>query len=169
MVASLATFIGFLGRFYWFFDLFSHFRVQYILGLLVFGFLLLVGRRRKMAVTFLIFACANLVVVLPLYFGGQSRPTNDTPMLRAMLINVNTRLGDANRVKYVVSDADPDILVLEEISHQWISDLAWLTNSYPYSITQPREDNFGIGVFSKLALDESKVCYIGRENLGTYN
>jgi endonuclease/exonuclease/phosphatase (EEP) superfamily protein YafD len=78
-----------------------------------------------------------------------------------MLLNVNTRLGDANRVKEVILNANPDILVLEEISSQWMSDLAWLTNSHPYSITQPREDNFGIGLFSKLPLAESEIAYIG--------
>ena len=32
VVASLATVIGFIGRFYWFFDLFSHFRIHYLLA-----------------------------------------------------------------------------------------------------------------------------------------
>jgi hypothetical protein len=30
-----------------------------------------------------------------------------------------------------------------------------------HSLTQPREDNFGIGLFSKLPLEESEVAYIG--------
>jgi endonuclease/exonuclease/phosphatase (EEP) superfamily protein YafD len=165
VVASAATLIGFLGRFSWFPDLFSHFRVQYFLGLLVLGVLLLVGRRRRTATVFLILASVNLAMVLPLYFGKPHKPADASPAVRAMLLNVNTRLGDADRVKSVVSDADPDILVLEEISSVWMSDLAWLTSSYPHSLAQPREDNFGIGLFSKLPLAEAEVVYIGEADV----
>ena len=161
VVACAATLFGFLGRFWWFLDLFSHFRVQYLVGLLVFGLLLFLGHRRRTAAMFLVFACVNLVMVLPLYFGRQSRPAGGGTPLRAMLLNVNTRLGDAARVKDAVSAADPDILVLEEISARWMTDLAWLTNAYPHSLAQPREDNFGIALFSKLPLAESEVTYIG--------
>lgn len=161
-VACLATLFGFLGRFSWFLDLFSHFRVQYLIGLGVLGLLHLLGRRLRTAATFLGFTCVNLALVLPLYFGKPVAPLVDTmPGLRAMLINVNTRLGDAERVRTVISQADPDILVLEEISERWMADLTWLTNSYPYSITEPREDNFGIGLFSKLPFAESEVATIG--------
>ena len=178
VVACAATLFGFLGRFSWFLDLFSHFRVQYLVGLLVLGLLLFIGRRRRTAATFLAFATVNLALILPLYFGRQSRPADGTPALRAMLLNVNTRLGDAGLVRNVVSGADPDILVLEEISSRWMSDLAWLTNSYPHSLVQPREDNFGIGIFSKVPIAESEVSYIGdadvpsilaRVNLGYAN
>ncbi|NEO86669.1 MAG: hypothetical protein F6J87_20785 [Spirulina sp. SIO3F2] len=161
VLASVGTVFGFLGCFSWFLDLFSHFRVQYLLGLLVLGVLLLVRRRRRTATVFLILALVNLAIVLPLYFGQPHKPTESSPILRAMLVNVNTRLGDASRLRSVVSDADPDILVLEEINSVWISDLAWLTNSYPHSLAQPREDNFGIGLFSKLPLAGAEVLYIG--------
>jgi endonuclease/exonuclease/phosphatase (EEP) superfamily protein YafD len=161
IAASVGTILGFLGRFSWFLDLFSHFRVQYMLGLLALGVVLFIGRRRRTATAFLVLACVNLVPVLPLYLGKPKMPDKATPALRAMLLNVNTRLGDANRVRAVVSDADPDILVLEEISSAWMLDLAWLTNSYPHSLAQTREDNFGIGLFSKLPLADAEVVYIG--------
>lgn len=132
-----------------------------MLGLLTFGIVMLAGHHRKTAVLFLSLSCVNLMLVLPLYFGRPGKPTAANPPLRAMLLNVNTRLGDASRVRAVVSDADPDLLVLEEISSAWISDLEWLTNSYPYSLTQPREDSFGIGLFSKLPIAEADVVYIG--------
>ena len=160
-VASAATLLGFFGRFSWFLDLFSHFRVQHFLGLLVLGVLLVPGRRYKTAFVFLTLSIVNLLVILPLYFGETNRPVKATPVMRAMLLNVNTRLGDADRVRAVISDANPDILVLEEISSRWMSDLAWLTNSYPHSLSQPREDNFGIGLFSKLPFTNAEVVYIG--------
>ncbi len=161
VVACAATTCGLLGRFSWLLDLFSHFRVQYLIGLTVLGGLLLVLRRRKTAVAFLAFAGANLATVLPLYFGGQNAPPEGASALRAMLLNVNTETGDADRVKQAIQDADPDVLVLQEINSRWVADLSWLESSHPYRVTQPREDNFGVGLFSKLPIAWSEIAYIG--------
>ncbi|MFC1461794.1 endonuclease/exonuclease/phosphatase family protein [Verrucomicrobiota bacterium] len=161
VVACSATLFGFLGRFSWFLDLFSHFRVQYLLGLCILGFVFLAARRRRTAAVFIAFACINLTIVLPLYFGSQAPAPEATRTLRAMLLNVNTHFGDAERVRQIIQEVNPDILVLEEISSQWVLDLRLLANSYPHSRLQPREDNFGIGLFSKLPFAEGKVVYIG--------
>ncbi len=110
---------------------------------------------------FIALACVNLGVVLPLYFGKLPRPVEAMPSVRAMLLNVNTHNGDPERVREVVVTTNPDILVLEEIGARWVPFLTWLENSYPYSLTQLREDNFGIGLFSKLPLAEGEVIYIG--------
>src|SRR5690606_16534395 len=37
VLGCMATLFGSLGRYWWFFDLFSHFRVQYVFGLVVLG------------------------------------------------------------------------------------------------------------------------------------
>ena len=159
-VASIATILGFLGSFSWFFDLFSHFRVQYFLGLLVIGVLMWVGKHRKTAGIFLLLAVVNMAVVFPFYFGRQSINPQNAP-LRAMLLNVNTSLGDANRVRAVVEAEAPDFLVLEEINTRWLADLVWLTNAYPHRLVQPREDNFGIALYSKLPLQDGQIINIG--------
>lgn len=161
LVASAATVAGFLGRWSWFLDLFSHFRVQYALGLLVAGGLLLLGRRRRTAAGFLVLACVNLATVLPLYLASPGASGETTPALRAMLINVNTRFGDAEEVRAAILAADPDLLVLQEVNAQWMSALSSLTNAYPHRRVQPREDNFGIGFFSKMPLVEAEVLAIG--------
>jgi endonuclease/exonuclease/phosphatase (EEP) superfamily protein YafD len=160
-VACSATLFGFLGRFSWFLDLFSHFRVQYLIGLGILGVLLLVARRFKTAVVFFTFASINLGFVLPLYLDGHVAEPEKAGTLRAMLINVNTRLGDAELVKQTIQEFDPDIIVLEEINARWVLDLQWLDNSHTHSCVQPREDNFGIGLFSKHPIAESEIVYIG--------
>jgi endonuclease/exonuclease/phosphatase (EEP) superfamily protein YafD len=160
--ACAATLLGFLGRLSWFLDLFSHFRVQYLLGLTALGAVLLVARRRVLALVFLGFAGMNLALVLPLYVGRPTASDARAPALRAMLLNVNTHLGDTNRVRQAIADVDPDILVLEEIGSRWLAGMAWLTNAYPHSRIEPREDNFGIGLYSKRPLVESRVVHVGR-------
>jgi endonuclease/exonuclease/phosphatase (EEP) superfamily protein YafD len=88
-----------------------------------------------------------------------------TPTLRAMLLNVNERRGDPARVKQVIQEMDPDIVVLVEISPKWIRDLQWLAISHPYSCVRPRDDNFGIGVFSKMPLADCEIVFIGEAHV----
>ncbi len=66
VIACVATVLGFCGRFWWTFDLFAHFRVQYFLGLAVVAVLLLIPRQRKLAACFAVFALINLAVILPI-------------------------------------------------------------------------------------------------------
>ncbi len=160
-VACAATVFGFLGRFWWFLDLFSHFRVQYLIGLMILGLALLVGRRYKTAAVFIFFACLNLATVLPLYFPDQSDGVAPSETLRTMQLNANLGADNTEQVIDTVQKFDPDILLLEEISSRSLNDMQSLTDRYEHTCVQPRTDNFGIGLFSKLPLAEKKIVEIG--------
>jgi endonuclease/exonuclease/phosphatase (EEP) superfamily protein YafD len=121
----------------------------------------MVARRFKTAIVFFTFAIINLGFVLPLYLDRHVAESESASSLRAILINVNTRLGDVERVKQTIQQFDPDIIVLEEINARWVLDLQSLDNSHPHSCVEPREDNFGIGLFSKHPLAKREIVYIG--------
>jgi len=160
-VLCAATLLGFLGRFWWLLDLFSHFRVQYFVGLAVLGLILLFSRRGITATLFLLLAAINLAQVLPLYFGAPSAKMSASATTRLMLINVNAQAGDPARVRETVRESAPDILVLEEVDERWITELSDLHDTYPHSVVEPREDDFGVALFSKLPLLQSEVVFIG--------
>ena len=154
------TLFGFAGRHSWLLDLFSHFRVQYLVLLTLSGIVLLAARHHKTAALFLAFALINLIEISPLYLQAHKTPPANAMTMRIAFINVNTRLGDAARVSAFIREANPDLLVLEETSSKWLQDLAWLRSPYPHSLTEPRDDNFGIAVFSKLPFARSEVVYL---------
>ena len=82
-----------------------------------------------------------------------------------MLLNVNTRYGDPLRVARAIEEQDPDLLLLEEIDSGWVEKLGGLARSHPYSITEPRDDNFGIGFWSKLPIQKGEIVYIGKADV----
>lgn len=82
-----------------------------------------------------------------------------------MLLNVNTHSGDPVRVARMVNETNPQVLVLEEISARWLVDLEGALRAYPHSQVSPREDNFGIGLFSKFPLSNARVVNIGEAQL----
>jgi endonuclease/exonuclease/phosphatase (EEP) superfamily protein YafD len=161
--ACTATVLGFLGQAWWFFDLFSHFRVQYLLGLSVIALILLLFRKRRISLVFAAFALINLAVILPIYIGKPPAGTLNSPALRAMLINVNTQNGSAERVAECIRENNPDLLVLEEINTRWLDNLQSALSSYPYSNVHPRDDNFGIALFSKLPFSQDDIIYFSYE------
>jgi len=161
LVASLATIFGFMGQFAWFLDILAHFRVQYCVGLGMLGLIHLLAKRWKSAAVFLLLAAVNLAVLLPWCQGRMGDSALDGPRLRVLLLNVHIELGDPRLVRTVILEHEPDVVVLEEISSRWLRELEWLSRSYPHHCLEPRDDSFGIGLFSRLALEESATVMIG--------
>lgn len=160
-MAGTASLLGFLGSYNWFLDLFSHFRVQYFFGLsgvALFGLIL-----RKPCATGLFGALAvlNLCIILPLYFGRFSTSASGAIVVRAMLFNVNTRQGNAIEVAAAIHRFNPDILVLEEVNAEWVEKLKPVLAAYRHFEQDPREDNFGLALFSKWPFVHSRTIYIG--------
>lgn len=156
------TVLGCLGRYWWLTDLFSHFRVQYAIGLFLLSALFFINRRIITAILFLAFSLSNMCIIVPLYMGGTGKEEKSENTFRAVLINVNTQNTNTGRVCKYILEVNPDILVLEEINSRWVEALKTIESSYPYSLSQPREDNFGIGLFSKWPLANEQVTYIGK-------
>ena len=109
---AIATLFGFLGRFHWFLDLFSHFRVQYMQLCLVSFFIAMWKRRNKRAVALVLLVCLNYALVLPLYI-GKPAPATGNPY-RAMLMNINAGNGNTERSQILRRLYDPPVPVQPE-------------------------------------------------------
>jgi endonuclease/exonuclease/phosphatase family metal-dependent hydrolase len=61
----------------------------------------------------------------------------------------------------MVPDARPDVIFAQEVDRRWVDVLdRALRPAYPYAITEPREDRFGIAAYSRLPLVEARVIYL---------
>jgi endonuclease/exonuclease/phosphatase (EEP) superfamily protein YafD len=158
VVISLA---GFLGAFTWWLEILSHFRVQYALCFAALALLFASGRKWRRTACALALALVNALPVLIFRLPPAPSPPAAGPVFRAMLINVNSHLGDPGAVGAVITSVRPDILVLEEISDRWLNQLAPALDIYPYRKTAPRHDNFGIGLFSRHPIETARIVPFG--------
>ena len=119
-----------------------------------------------MAVCFAGVGILNAVVIFPL-FVAESGPEHDAtrPTFRAVLINVNTRSGDPGRVAAFIGKAAPDVLILEEVDGRWLSELDTALAPFPYGVERPRDDNFGIAVYSTFPLSGEEILFIGQDEV----
>ena len=145
---AIATVAGFAGTVWWRFELACHFRVQYIVSLAVIALALALLRRWRFAAVFVAFCMLNLAVVLPLWAFAPEEPA--TVPVRAMLMNVLTSNRDSDSVRAAIEDYNPDFIVLLETDKWWLTELDAIRHTYPYMITRPRPDNFGITFLSKV-------------------
>lgn len=160
LAVSVATAFGEWHRYL---ELFSHFRMQYfvvsVLLTLAFAFL----RWRTYILLGLATAAFNAWFVVPWYLPTNApNPSDaDVRLLHANLLVTNT---DAGPLFALVEDVEPDLIVLQEFTPGWVQALQPIVSSYPYRVLEPRDDPFGIALYSKYPLDAMTV--IGSVPLG---
>ncbi len=166
LLVGLSSLLGFFGPLWWFFDLFSHFRVQYVLALLLVMPVLAYAGRWTWVGLLAAFAVLNLGTIAPFYAGMPSAQANP-PAYRALLINVEAENTRHLAVRDFITRENPDLLVLLETTQAWLDALEPLHDRYPYRVRQPREGHFGIALFSRFPLHDSEVIAIGRPDSPT--
>ncbi len=156
LLITLVSALSYLGRVHLFFELLSHFRFQYFVLSWV-PFILLALMQTKPWL-WMAFFCLGLngVAIAPWYMPLPTLGHSGQPM-RVMVSNVLTDNRNYDSFYSLVEAEQPDLLVVLETNDEWVRELADLDHILPYSVTEPREDNFGIALYSKLPLDDVEI------------
>ncbi|MBK8223860.1 MAG: endonuclease/exonuclease/phosphatase family protein [Candidatus Obscuribacter sp.] len=166
------------------FDLPCHFRLQYAIAQALFlaaavaGYLknrdLFKTAKTSLGNNFLaevglaaISLVLNLFLIGVLYLPANQKSTAQSPVLRCLQINVNTRNQSYGKVAALVHKYNADVVALQEIDDTWLTALKNKLPDYPYVAAQPRPDNFGIAIFSRLKLDDQKTEDFGSAQVPT--
>lgn len=150
------TLTGLAGRMHWLLELTTHFRVQYLVFLIVMAGLLAIGRKFSTAAVFLAGALLNAAILSP-WLVPSSRVKPAGKSIRAMVLNVHTANTRHDLVLGEIRRVQPDMLLLMEVDHKWAQALQDLAKTLPHRVLVPRDDNFGIALFSQLPLKWSEV------------
>jgi len=148
-----ATWFGLAGGLVWFLDLFSHFRFQ-LLAFSIVGLAWFLWRGLRTSAAFALITMVVNAALLSGVFSAHARtPASVSPgfQLRVLSINVHTSNRAHGKVIDFIRQEDADAVLLLEIDRKWEEALSPLKDSYPFSIVEPRSDNFGIAFFSKSA------------------
>ena len=149
----LATLAGLGARAWWRFELATHFRLQYAVGFLAAIVVLVCLRRWKLVVLSAVGLTVNCAMIVPLYVGGQD-PLAAAQPLRILSANVNSANPHSDRLVELIEIEQPDVVLVMEISPRWARDLAAIHETYPHRWVVPRNDNFGIGLYSRHSLTD---------------
>ena len=176
---SLSTFIviltvaGFLGRFWWVFDLVCHFRVQYFWILMFSAILFTLWKKWVACILVTIFALINATIFIP-YITIVKPIQFDPPKIRVLSINLDFRNSSYERTVSFITKSQPQLLILEELSERWEDGLRETlamfpyfirlrySNVYPENFVKPFRDTMekhklSLGLFSKLPFESTKL------------
>lgn len=82
------------------------------------------------------------------------------PRLRVMSANVLISNRHAERLLALVQREQPDVLVTLESDKHWEKNLDTLLAEYPHTIKHPLDNAYGMHVYSKLPLEDSRVEFL---------
>jgi len=143
----ICSVIGFVGREYWLFDLFAHFRVYYLIAALVLFGIAAYVKLWSVAILSLAILTFNAVLVFPVYRAtGVETPPTET--LTLLSLNVNHDSVPTEMLAQLMKDHQPEVVVLAETSQSRVIELSQTVPTYANTLFAPREgrQNFGVGM-----------------------
>ncbi|HMT91513.1 endonuclease/exonuclease/phosphatase family protein [uncultured Thiothrix sp.] len=146
----------------WLLDLASHW--QWLYGLLLVLSILFLASQQKWWLLALITLALPLVTASPVL----SSTTTHTHTFKILSSNVYLDNPDLNRLKILIDQEQPDVIVLLEFSPQHLAPVKTWT-AYPHQILQARSGAFGMAILSRFALSETQIITdsLGIEHIRT--
>jgi endonuclease/exonuclease/phosphatase (EEP) superfamily protein YafD len=74
----------------------------------------------------------------------------------------NVLMSNRNIGRYleIIHSLDPDIIIADETDAWWVEGLKVLTNRYPYSVTYPLDNTYGMSLYSRFALAGTEILFL---------
>jgi endonuclease/exonuclease/phosphatase (EEP) superfamily protein YafD len=154
VIFSLATLANSWHRFL---ELFSHFRLQYLLVALILTLLFAALKHRRWAMLMLAITAINAIPVVPWYLAAAKAPVAVDETIHIVFANVNSGNSKTQAMLRLIEAEDPDLIVLQEVTDLWAAAMDTVQTDYPHRHVIPQLDNFGIAVYSRLPLTNIDV------------
>jgi len=155
-IVGLATLVGLLDRFSWVFETADVFRLQYLVVLAAAALAALLLRRPWLAALAVALAAVNFAVLgIPVTQSVTAASGKPPAALRIVVANVEVGNTDFAAVQRLVAQTNPDLFGVTELTLAMARHLELA--GYRSRILEPRDDAYGIGVYSRVPLLSAKV------------
>ena len=103
----------------------------------------------------------NVLPLTGLLSVGGPAVTSSTPPWVLLSANLNSGNEETGALLELVTAEKPAVVILQEFTPRWASELATLRKQYRYHYELPREDNFGLALYSYWPLESTDVVALG--------
>jgi endonuclease/exonuclease/phosphatase (EEP) superfamily protein YafD len=160
-IVSILSLLGLFGFAGWGFDIFSHFRLQYLLALFV-CLLLSLKRSKVLLSVWSIFAFMNLLPVASLYMPAPAANLA-SPRLKLLSLNLNSISNrDYARAAACIRSFDPDLISLQEVNAAFGKYLTENLAAYKFNQLLTNEQYEGMGLLSKFPITKTAAYRFGK-------
>ena len=89
-------------------------------------------------------------------------PANTIALLFANVLITNR---DASRLLAIIEEEEPDLVLVVENDAWWQEKLECLAGAYPHVVRHPRDNSYGMTLFSRLELIEPEVKFLVQDDI----
>lgn len=183
-ISSLVILASLLSLFYnlpyWYSKVLDFPRLQYlILAVISLLLVIVLVRKWKWPAILLVSGLLSAIVIqsiriFPYWFGDPSVPGiteaySQDDSISILLANVLITNREEQKLFDVISESDPDVIVVMEVNQWWVEQLKPLRDNYPYEMLQPNDEAYGMALYSKLPLQEKQIAYLNHENVPSFH
>jgi endonuclease/exonuclease/phosphatase (EEP) superfamily protein YafD len=148
MTAAFAL-LTFFNQWHTLIELFSHFRVHYLVVSVLLALIFLALRNKTWAGVMLVIALLNIWPVANWYLARPLTVVGDTESITVLLANVNGRNTNTALLLELIELEEPDLIFLQEVTDVWVEAMAQLEDRYPHHHAIARDGSFGIAVYAR--------------------
>lgn len=155
----ICSIISYIPTYNYIIDIISQFKIQYLyLGTSTLIYYIFAYSKTPRTLFKIFIICSLTIVGLNLYdICKNYSPLEDllsknNEQIKIGHFNVLTKNDNYHKILEQVETEKPDIILLEEVNETWLKNIEKIRNQYPYFLEHPREDNFGIALYSKKPL-----------------
>jgi endonuclease/exonuclease/phosphatase (EEP) superfamily protein YafD len=166
IIGVALTIMTFWGRWWWGFELATHFRVQYIILFSLLAVVLMVKKQWMLSGIASICTMIHLLVILPGYLSPRDntvKPSSEA--IKILFSNIHAKNTHHHEILDLISKEGPDVVVLVEVNNTWLKWLKPLGKTYPHSQTAKGKHYERIVLFSQLPILSSREKYFGSHHV----
>lgn len=90
----------------------------------------------------------------------QSRRVRQGSTISLLCANVLQDNREAPRLRKIIEEYDPDIILTVETNQWWMEQLKGFEESHPNVVRQPMDNTYGMLLYSRLELIDPEVCFL---------
>ena len=142
---------------YFVFDMLVHYSIYALIiaFFLVLIYNVLVRKEKNKSILFLL-----PLIIIPYvvynemgYFYTGENAKGEEKNLKIISINIFSQNNEYQYLQEYINEEPADLIVLQELTPEWQKNVEFIREKYPYYKEEPRTNNFGIAVYSKIPLD----------------
>lgn len=153
---AIVTVLSWGARWHWALDLLSHFPVQIAAAVSVLLVILLGLRQWKAAILPALVVAVSVAQLVPLYWPAR-QPSYSGEVIHAVSANVLRSNQETGKFIEYIRTSRPDFFLALEVDEIWLTELEPLHDDYPYRISHPGQGAFGIGLFSRVPIEDYQI------------
>ncbi len=165
LLVILCSGLPFLGKQFWLFNELGNFRLQYVATSAVL-LTMCIFNTIKFSTMIVYISCllVNGYFIFP-YFDSKNNAIEENVNLHVMSLNVGNKNNHCENIYNLITNHEPDLVLLQEVDKITLANFSALKNRYPYQIKAPRADKYGLALFSRIPFKNKGVIHYGEQKL----